>query len=996
MATEAKIILKAQNNMSKELNSAKSDLKGLSSVADSLGINLSKLTKIGAITAALTALKKGVEACTNEFKDNELAYARLQASFNKTDYSRVLDTIAELSKVSLSSQTEITALAGKIASLGNTASDVEKITTATVNWANVSGQDLNSALGNVMDTLNGSVGEMGKYLPALKELTAEELKAGQGIELINNNLSKYSNNVNAGTFNQTTKNIADSISTIKSSLGSMMIEMAGPWLNVVDSFLTKVASAIEGIANLASSMGDTIEGPAVKVNFTTEQLQQQAMDLARGYSEGKLSASALNYALASYNDTDREQVLRAFEDLAKVLSNGVPVDIGVDGNAIREYLWSEADKYTFSSYDERQEMENFRRSLMNAGKGLQEIVSNFDSTKIAEYTNVNLSSSDSIATEIVSYNKNSQRLDEQRNEYKSLTESLSVVTGSFVTEIEKATDSLNLLSDYKTRIEKQISEVTTLKETGVMSSTEADTTIASLTRNLELVNRGIESTNSKIDELSKTDSKYDIVKNSTSSLISSISSITSGYKTEVETLNDTLSSYTSYQSQIGTLITEIQTLVSSGAIESDDGNTLITALNQQSDLIGKAIDDVNSKIDEATNPAKGLTAKTAEIISNVSNMADSYKTQEERLKDTLNTLTLAKSTLEEQIDEVTSAIKSGTLSVDEGNAQLLELGSNLTLIERGIENTNNSIKELPYKNGGGISYTSSFESFFESIADIEGNAFEKLENIFKEDSSLLNLNSVLSNSFSQLAGALQPLLTLITSGNILFATLIYIFKGFANTLAPMISRVIIPLSNALEEIGAVIAKWFKPVFDALYPIIKTITDMLMAVLVPTLQIINPFMELFARLLFLVKDPLTVLANAFTVLGETVSWLSDCVSWVIGSLLNWLYSIEVFGWRPFGGVGYREVKDPGNLFERVQNSLDKLNDQINYDFSNAVEGMGQIASTSTDTAVSNATYTGGSTIHINIYQQSPVVGEDGMSEFAKMIRREFVELGYYNI
>lgn len=996
MATEAKIILKAQNNMSKELNSAKSDLKGLSSVADSLGINLSKLTKIGAITAALTALKKGVEACTNEFKDNELAYARLQASFNKTDYSRVLDTIAELSKVSLSSQTEITALAGKIASLGNSASDVEKITTATVNWANVSGQDLNSALGNVMDTLNGSVGEMGKYLPALKELTAEELKAGQGIELINNNLSKYSNNVNAGTFNQTTKNIADSISTIKSSLGSMMIEMAGPWLNVVDSFLTKVASVIEGIANLASSMGDTIEGPAVKVNFTTEQLQQQAMDLAKGYSEGKLSASALNYALASYNDTDREQVLRAFEDLSKVLSNGVPVDIGVDGNAIREYLWSESDKYTFSSYEERQEMENFRRSLMNAGKGLQEIVSNFDSTKIAEYTNVNLSSSDKIATEIVSYNKNSQILDEQRNEYKSLTESLAVVTGSFVTEIEKATDSLNLLSDYKTRIEKQISEVTTLKETGVMSSTEADTTIASLTRNLELVNRGIESTSSKIDELSKTDSKYDIVKNNTSSLISSISSITSGYKTEVETLNDTLSSYTSYQSQIGTLITEIQTLVSSGAIESDDGNTLITALNQQSDLIGKAIDDVNLKIDEATNPAKVLTAKTAEIISNVSNMADSYKTQEERLKDTLDTLTLAKSTLEEQIDKVTSAIESGNLSVDEGNAQLLELGSNLTLIERGIENTNNYIKELPYKNGGDISYTSSFESFIESLTDIEGNAFEKLENIFKEDSSLLNLNSVLSNSFSQLAGALQPLLTLITSGNIVFATLIYIFKGFANTLAPMISRVIIPLSNALEEIGAVIARWFKPVFDALYPIIKTITDMLMAVLVPTLQIINPFMELFARLLLLVKDPLTVLANAFTVLGETVSWLSDCISWVIGSLLNWLYSIEVFGWRPFGGVGYREVKDPGNLFERVQNSLDKLNDQINYDFSNAVEGMGQIASTSTETAVSNATYTGGSTIHINIYQQSPVVGEDGMSEFAKMIRREFVELGYYNI
>ena len=184
MATEAKIILKAQNNMTKELNSAKTEIKSLSTVADSLGINLSKLTKIGAITAALTALKKGVEACTSEFKDNELSYARLQATYNSADYTKVLDTISQLSRVSLASQTEITALAGKIASLGNSADDVERITTATVNWANVTGQDLNSALGNVMDTLNGSVGEMGKYLPSLKELTAEELKAGQGIELI--------------------------------------------------------------------------------------------------------------------------------------------------------------------------------------------------------------------------------------------------------------------------------------------------------------------------------------------------------------------------------------------------------------------------------------------------------------------------------------------------------------------------------------------------------------------------------------------------------------------------------------------------------------------------------------------------------------------------------------------------------------------------------------------------------------------------------------------
>ena len=309
MATEAKIILKAQNNMTKELNSAKTELKGLSAVADSVGINISKLTKIGAITAALTALKKGVEACTSEFKDNELSYARLQATYNSADYTKVLDTISQLSKVSLASQTEITALAGKIASLGNSADDVERITTATVNWANVTGQDLNSALGNVMDTLNGSVGEMGKYLPSLKELTAEELKAGKGIELINTNLSKYTSTVNSGTFNQTTKNISDSFSTIKSSLGEIMVQMAGPWLTSLDTFIEKIALMTSSWVDAMKSM-TTTEGPTLTVNFTDEQLKQQAMNLAKGYSEGQLSESALNMVLSSYNDTEREQVFK--------------------------------------------------------------------------------------------------------------------------------------------------------------------------------------------------------------------------------------------------------------------------------------------------------------------------------------------------------------------------------------------------------------------------------------------------------------------------------------------------------------------------------------------------------------------------------------------------------------------------------------------------------------------------------------------------------------
>lgn len=992
MATEAKIILKAQNNMTKELNSAKTELKGLSTVADSVGINISKLTKIGAITAALTALKKGVEACTSEFKDNELSYARLQATYNSADYTKVLDTISQLSKVSLASQTEITALAGKVASLGNSADDVERITTATVNWANVTGQDLNSALGNVMDTLNGSVGEMGKYLPSLKELTAEELKAGKGIELINTNLSKYTSTVNSGTFNQTTKNISDSFSTIKSSLGEIMVQMAGPWLTALDTFIGKIALMTSSWVDAMKSM-ETTEGPTLTVNFTDEQLKQQAINLAKGYSEGTLSESALNVVLSSYSDTEREQVFKAFDDFSKVLAKGVPVDVGVDGDSIRAYMMADSEKYQMAGYYERQSMEAFTKGLMDASQGLLDIVSNFDSTKTNEYTSVSLDYNDRIATELFLYNK--QLLGEQRKDYLSLSDSLSKVTGSFKTEVEKATESLNMLSDYKLGIENQISNITSLKERGIMSSSEADNTIASLNSSLELVNRGIESYTTKIEELSKSESESDILKESTSTLLSSLTSATNGYKTEIESLNETLSQYNTYQSQIDTAISDIQTLVSKGVMDREEGNSLISSLNHQSELIGRAVDDVNIKLDEATNPVIKLTNRTNEIVNNISSMASSYKTQEEVLSDTLDNLTSAKTMIEEQIAEVTSAIENGNLSSDEGNSQLSELNTNLNLIERGINKTNESIAVLKVNGYTGSTTYPSYEHPVDNILGIEGNAFEEFGNFFSEENALFNLNDILTDSFTKLAGSIEPLFNIIRGGNVVFTALIYIFKGFADTLSPMLEDGIKPITDALTELGAIIANWFKPLFEALHPIIKTIVDMLMAVFVPTLQIINPFMEFLARILLLLKDPLIMLASLLTGLGETLSWVGDCISWVIGSLLNWLNSIDLMGWKPFSGIGYREVKDPGNLSERVDDAISKLYSQVEYDFASSVEGMGG-NDTSTDTAVSNASYTGGSTIHINIYQQAPVVGEDGMNEFAKMIRKEFVELGYYNV
>lgn len=48
------------------------------------------------------------------------------------------------------------------------------------------------------------------------------------------------------------------------------------------------------------------------------------------------------------------------------------------------------------------------------------------------------------------------------------------------------------------------------------------------------------------------------------------------------------------------------------------------------------------------------------------------------------------------------------------------------------------------------------------------------------------------------------------------------------------------------------------------------------------------------------------------------------------------------------------------------------------------------------ALSQASYRGATNVTINIYATGPFVGENGMRDFARMIREEFDALDYYGV
>lgn len=69
-------------------------------------------------------------------------------------------------------------------SFGATNDQAQDIAKAATDLSAAFDIDLESATRNVAKTLGGFAGELGEVIPALKDLTAEELKAGKGIELL--------------------------------------------------------------------------------------------------------------------------------------------------------------------------------------------------------------------------------------------------------------------------------------------------------------------------------------------------------------------------------------------------------------------------------------------------------------------------------------------------------------------------------------------------------------------------------------------------------------------------------------------------------------------------------------------------------------------------------------------------------------------------------------------------------------------------------------------
>lgn len=306
---EAKIIIKAQDKTKDGINSASSNLKKLSDAASKLGINLKSLTAVGVTVAALKKLGEAAKQCCDEFLETENTYLILKNALGNTkEYDKATSSIDKLSKKTLSSKEDVTALYSTLVQLGKGDEEINKIIEASISLSNVTGKSLTESFNVMLDSLDGSVGTLQKYLPEVKNMTKEELALGKAVDAVNSAFGETSDAISGLSYSQQIKNIKDDMNTIAEDIGSILFNN---WYPVLNWFEERIAQIKESIAEETQKQS------------TTATIRGKQGDYKIGSTQYNILAAANNAINASSYNKNSQAYTGAWGGIDRLLSSTI-------------------------------------------------------------------------------------------------------------------------------------------------------------------------------------------------------------------------------------------------------------------------------------------------------------------------------------------------------------------------------------------------------------------------------------------------------------------------------------------------------------------------------------------------------------------------------------------------------------------------------------------------------------------------------------------------
>ena len=219
MATQAKVIIKGENNISSAVKSASNDLNALKGSVEKIGSVLKTAFSVTAIVTAIKGIGTAAKTVmTEDFGMAERAYRQLALALkDQSAYDSVVDNINRLAKVTLSGNDEIESMVAELAALGKSSDEINRISEAAVILSNITGRDLKSSMTTLLSSMNGTTTQLKRLGIDLDGVTKEALEQGAAIDILIEDYGEYSSALAEDSVNQSLKNISEIVKRLYKS-----------------------------------------------------------------------------------------------------------------------------------------------------------------------------------------------------------------------------------------------------------------------------------------------------------------------------------------------------------------------------------------------------------------------------------------------------------------------------------------------------------------------------------------------------------------------------------------------------------------------------------------------------------------------------------------------------------------------------------------------------------------------------------------------------------
>ena len=249
------------------LNTSKfeSGIKKMQTQWKSLTDNMAKL---GAASAAMFAgMTLAIGKATKTFAAQEAATKKLEIAVNRFAgadqrlFNQLKKTAKELQDLTGIGNETIEAVAALGLSMGITSGKILKATEAAVTLNQVVGLDSDMAMRGFAQTLQGTTGILGRYIPELRNLTEEQLRAGGAIELVKERLGGFANQLSDTTDVH--------LKRLKAALG-----------DIGEEFGKLFAPEVKGLADFISNLSKSISQLSPESQATIKSIVKLGMTFA--------------------------------------------------------------------------------------------------------------------------------------------------------------------------------------------------------------------------------------------------------------------------------------------------------------------------------------------------------------------------------------------------------------------------------------------------------------------------------------------------------------------------------------------------------------------------------------------------------------------------------------------------------------------------------------------------------------------------------------------